>query len=77
MAGRPLPVPVEEDKILSIADLEQAGSKKLPTSARGKWPAFSLFCVLPGGGLCGSDLSERALSCRPVLKTTSSEGRNY
>ncbi|GAB7349101.1 hypothetical protein MBLNU459_g8051t1 [Dothideomycetes sp. NU459] len=34
MAGRPAPLPVPEDKILSIADLEQAASKKLPVAAR-------------------------------------------
>lgn len=32
--GAPVPVPVAE-KILCIADLKEAGSKKLPTSARG------------------------------------------
>jgi hypothetical protein len=32
--GAPVPVPVAE-KILCIADLEDAGSKKLPLGARG------------------------------------------
>lgn len=36
MAGNPIPVPVSEEKILSIADLENAGSRKLPVSARGE-----------------------------------------
>lgn len=36
--GAPVPVPVPEsqDKILSIADLEKAASKKLGKTARGK-----------------------------------------
>lgn len=40
--GAPLPIPVPDSKevILSIADLKEAASKKLPTSARGNH-----FCI--------------------------------
>lgn len=43
--GGPIPVPTSDpdQKILSIADLEKAASKKLEKSARGNRPVF--YCA--------------------------------
>ena len=59
MAGAPVPVPTSADldeKILSIADLEKAASKKLGRNARGKgwgfvdgfWALFAYLLIALG-----------------------------
>lgn len=45
MAGAPVPSPTHE-KILSIADLEEAGSRKLGMTARGEFGIVSALAVM-------------------------------